>query len=190
MMRKKFQAEMSQEFVNRIWTRGYLTGFDLCRIGAWKSAQSVALLTVNDESQIEVVTRESLTAIKKFRNVDVVNEAVDWSSWRVAVSTAIGQSRKKPATGLLSLYGVGHPMATALLAVMAPTAFPVLDRWAVSQVFGVTPAEGRESKWHSADNYMDYCRRLATDRRNELRAMNVHRRDQWMMNWGISITRG
>lgn len=186
MPRKKFQSEISQDFANRIWTRGHLTGFDLCRIGAWKSALSVALLTVNEESQIEVVTRESLNAIKEFRDVDVVNDAVDWNLWSFAASTAIGQNRRRPTTGLLSLYGIGYPMATAIMAVLAPMAFPVLDRWAVSQVFGVTPDEGRKRRWHSADIYMDYCRRLATDSRTEFNALNVHKRDQWMMNQGIS----
>ena len=189
MPRKEFQNEVSQVFVDQIWSRGYLTGFDLCRIGAWKAAQSVALLTVNDESQIAVVTKESLTAIREFREVDVVNHAVDWSSWRVAASTAIGQSRKKPATGLLSLYGVGYPMATALLAVVAPRAFPVLDKWALSQTFRIRPEEAGARKWHTAESYMDYCRRLATDDRAEFKGLSIHHRDQWMMNRGIQASK-
>jgi hypothetical protein len=189
MPRKKFQNEVSQDIIDRIWGRGYLTGFELCRIGAWKSAQSVALLTVNDESQIEFVTRRSLTAIGEFRDVNVVSDSFNWGNWYVAASTAIGQSRKKPATGLLSLHGVGYPLATALLAVLAPRAFPVLDRWAVSEVFGVTPDEGRESRWHSADHYMEYCRRLATDDRAEFKNLSIHHRDQWMMNRGIQTSK-
>ena len=189
MPRKKFQNEVSLDFVHQIWSRGYLTGFDLCRIGAWKSAQSVALLTVNDETQIEIVTRKSLTAIREFREVDVVNDVVDWGSWRVAVSTAIGQSRKKPATGLLSLYGVGYPMATALLAVMAPRAFPVLDKWALSQTIGIPPREAGASRWHTAETYMGYCKQLATDDRAEFKGLSIHQRDQWMMNRGIQASK-
>jgi hypothetical protein len=189
MPRKRFQNEVSQDFIDCIWGRGYLTGFDLCRIGAWKSAQSVALLTVNDESRIEVVTKEALAAIRDFRDVDVVKHAVDWSSWRIAALTAIGQSRKTPATGLLSLYGVGYPMATALLAVVAPRAFPVLDKWALSQTFGIAPNEAGIWKWHTAESYMDYCRRLATDDRTEFKDMSIHHRDQWMMNRGIQASK-
>lgn len=187
--RKKYQEEIGLDVVQRIWDRGFLTGFELLRIGAWKSAKSIALLTVNEENHIEVVTRSALSAISEYRTVNVVVDSIDWTNWRETVALAIGQngSKKQESSGLLSLHGIGYPMATAILATMAPTAFPVLDKWAISGVLDITPVEASKTKWHRSVFYTDYCKILATDERPEFSDQNsVHWRDQWMMNMAMT----
>jgi hypothetical protein len=186
--RKKYQEEIGLDVVQRIWDRGFLTGFELLRIGAWKSAKSIALLTVNEEDQIELVTKVALTALNNYRSVNVVVDPIDWDDWRETVALAIGRSgsRKQPPSGLLSLHGIGYPMATAILATVAPTAFPVLDKWAISGAFDITPTEAAKSKWHRSEFYAEYCKRLATDGRHEFKDLrSVHQRDQWLMNMAM-----
>src|SRR5712692_9646955 len=41
------------------------------------------------------------------------------------------------------LEGVGYPMATAILDILDPGVWPVMDRWAVITVFGTRPAATR-----------------------------------------------
>ena len=188
MARKKYQEEIGLDVVQRIWDRGFLTGFELLRIGAWKSAKSIALLTVNEEDQIELVTKVALTAIDHYRSVNVVVDSVDWDDWRETVALAIGRIglKKQPPSGLLSLHGIGYPMATAILATVVPTAFPVLDKWSISGAFDISPVEAAKSKWHRSQFYAEYCKCLATDDREEFKDLkSVHQRDQWLMNMAM-----
>jgi len=184
MSRKKFQFEIPVGDANGIWERGKISGFELVRIGAWKSAKSVALLTVNSESFIESCTANAMEAIMPFKEVNVIRDNLDWDEWQNCVATAIGR-KKQPRSGLLRLEGVGYPVATAILSILAPSAFPVLDKWAISAVFGVPVQEASRGKWHRAAMYTEYCRRLATEERPEFDAtMNIHGRDVEMMKLG------
>ena len=187
MSRKTFQFDLPVSDVDGMWERGRISGFELVRIGAWKSAKSVALLTVNSESFIESCTANAMAVIRPFREVDVIRDKTDWDVWQNCVATAIGR-KKQPRSGLLRLEGVGYPVATAILSILAPSAFPVLDKWAISAVFGVPVQEASRGKWHRAAMYTEYCRRLATEERPEFDPrMNIHGRDVEMMKLGMAM---
>ena len=92
-----------------------------------------------------------------------VTSDVEWIKWREASRSAIGAGADR--TGLLGLWGVGYPMATAILSVLLPTTFPVMDRWAVQTVFGRQP-NGKpisDSKWQRAAAYESYARHLSSE---------------------------
>jgi len=185
--RKPYQEPIERGIIDEIWMRGWITGFELLKIGAWKSAKPVPLLTVNSEDLIESVTGSALDAISEFRHVDVTSEVVDWGRWVEAAATAIG---RKPSSGLLRLSGVGFPTATAILAVVAPGAFPVMDKWAISEVFEVSPSEASRTKWHRSIRYGEFTQFLAGNAIEfDAATLNVHERDQILMNramqrWG------
>jgi hypothetical protein len=63
---------------------------------------------------------------------------------------------KRGETGLLALAGVGYPMATAILDILDPEVWPVMDRWATHTVFG------RRLRRYGAAEYAAYTRHLAT----------------------------
>lgn len=129
-----------------IWSRGYMTALQMLRIAAWKSARGLALLTLNDEDLIRLRTADAFDAIRPWRAADVLNAPVDWDAWREMVAHAVGS--KQGQTGLLALEGVGYPMASAFLALLAPAAFPVIDRWAVHGVYGPTIGNYQTSLVH------------------------------------------
>lgn len=167
MKRKPYQEPIERGIIDAIWMRGWITGFELLKIGAWKSAKPVPLLTVNSEDLIESVTGSALDAISEFRHVDVTSEVVDWGRWVEAAATAIG---RKPSSGLLRLSGVGFSMATAILAVVAP--------------------EASRTKWHRSIRYGEFTQFLAGNAiKFDAATLNVHERDQILMNramqrWG------
>ena len=151
------------------------------RVVAWKSAQPLAELSLNDEDMIRDRTRAAMAAIGQFRGVNVVTQHVDWQVWRDAAATAIGAERA--GTGLLGLRGVRYPVATAILAVLLPEVFPVMDRYAIAGVFGCSVKEGASAKWYRADKYREYCQLLAACERADVRQISsIHVRDQYFMN--------
>lgn len=179
MKNKRAYQERPDHLRPLIWHQGHITPWQLLRIVSWKSAKGVALLSLNDEESIETVTAGSLQAVAGFRDRDIVAEPLDdeeWSRWELAVRTAIGS--KKAGTGLLALAGVGYPVATAVLCLTAPTAFPVIDKWAVQGVFG--PDVARRNGWHRGAAYRAFARTLATSAALDGRG-NVHERDQFVM---------
>lgn len=192
--RRSYQSDIPSDAVEQMWERGYIRSFEMMRIAAWKSAISVAQLTVNDEDEIESRTGGAMRAIVGYRYTDVVSSAVDWTDvewtrWRSAASTAIGS--QKSGSGLLGLTGFGFPLATAVLAVLAPKAFPVVDRWALAGVFGVDPAQTRGRTWHTAERYEEYARRLAVSTDPTLMAVaSIHDRDRSVMNATREAYRG
>jgi len=85
-----------------------------------------------------------------------------WDDWRETARCAIGGAADR--SGLLGLEGVGYPMATAILDVLDPGVWPVMDRWAVMTVFGTRP-DGHPwpgTRWHRASAYETYARHLVT----------------------------
>ena len=49
------------------WDRGCIKAFELARIAAWKSARSVADVTVNEPAEIEGCTQAALSVIGPWR---------------------------------------------------------------------------------------------------------------------------
>jgi hypothetical protein len=54
----------------------------------------------------------------------------DWADWQQTVNAAIGwvAGHGEPSSGLLSLKGVGYPMASAVLDILDPDVWPVIDK--------------------------------------------------------------
>lgn len=143
------------------WNRGYIEPFELARIGAWKNARSVAAITVSRPEEIEAWTRAAISAIRPWRDrraVALVTDA-DWAGWQKAANAAIGWvgSHGEPSSGLLSLKGVGYPMASAILDILDPDVWPVMDKWAAKSVFGIIPSR------YCAARYTAFARHLATE---------------------------
>lgn len=74
------------------WSRGYIEAFELARIGAWKSARSVAAITVNKAEEIEAWTRAAISAIRPWqdRRAAAFATDADWAAWRTTANLAIG----------------------------------------------------------------------------------------------------
>jgi hypothetical protein len=149
------------EITEEAWDRGYITAFELARIAAWKSARSVAGVTINSPEKIESCTRVIMAVIGPWRGekATALGTDAEWDDWRQTANRAIGWVGRRTATasGLLSLKGVEYPMATAILDILDPDMWPVLDKWAAMTVFGVSPSR------YCAARYTAYARHLATE---------------------------
>lgn len=156
--RKEYQ-DRPDWIASNAWDRGYIEAFELARIAAWKSGQSVAAITVNEPREIEACTGAAISVIRPRRSrkgTELVTDA-DWATWEQAANAAIGWvDRRGPSSGLLSLKGVGYPMATAILDILDPDVWPVIDKWAAKTVFGAVPSR------YCAARYAAYARHLAT----------------------------
>lgn len=142
------------------WARGYIEAFELARIAAWKSAISAAAVTVNKPEDIVACTREVIFHVRPWldRKATELDSDTDWVAWRQAANVAIGWvDRKRSASGLLSLKGVSYPMASAILDILDPNAWPVIDRWAARTVFGNVPSR------YCAARYTAYARHLVVE---------------------------
>jgi hypothetical protein len=135
---KKYQVRPS-EIATSAWNRGYLKPLELLRIAAWKTGQGLGYLTVNTEHDIESRTRAAIGSIQhwKGRRVVGLTDQTLWDDWRETARRAIGVAATRE--GLLGLEGVGYPMATAILDILDPDVWPVIDQWAVRTVFGTQP---------------------------------------------------
>ena len=143
------------------WNRGCIEAFELARIAAWKSAISVAGITVNTPREIEACTRAAMSVIERWRGqkATALVTDIDWADWQSAANAAIGWvgKHREPSSGLLSLTGVGYPVATAILDILDPNLWPVIDKWAAKTVFGI------EIVQYTAAIYARYARHLATE---------------------------
>ncbi len=185
--RPPFQVEPT-DLVDEIMARGHITPWELFKIVSWKSAKGVAWLSLNTEEEIEDVTRETVDALKEWQGPqDVISAKMtfeDWDSWQADVAQIIGadKSRTKDgnSTGLLRLHGVGYPVATAILALLKPRIFPVMDRWAVETIF----EEGSSRKqWQRSAVYRAYAERLVNPDCPALeRFTTLRERDKAAMN--------
>lgn len=143
------------------WNRGYIEPFELTRIAAWKNSRSVAAITVNRSEEIGAWTRAAISVIQPWRGrraVALTTDA-DWTDWQKAANAAIGWIGSQGASpaGLLSLKGVGYPVASAILNILDPDVWPVIDKWAAKTVFGIIPSR------YCAARYATYARHLATE---------------------------
>jgi hypothetical protein len=157
--RKEYQ-DRPDWIADKAWNRGYIEAFELARIAAWKNAQSVAAITMNWPEEIEACTRAAISVIRPWlgrKGTQLATDA-DWAAWRQAANAAIGWvDLKGPSSGLLSLKGVGYPVATAILDILDPDVWPVIDKWAATTVFGTIPFR------YCAARYAAYARHLATE---------------------------
>jgi hypothetical protein len=146
---------------DKAWIRGCIDPFELTRIAAWKNAKSVAAITVNSPGEIEAWTEAAISAIRPWRDRRAIalTADADWASWQEAANAAIGWigSRGGPPSGLLALKGVGYPMASAILDILDPDVWPVVDKWSAKTVFGVIPSR------YNAARYAAYARHLAVE---------------------------
>lgn len=185
MAGKRYQDEPGEDFRECLWDNGHFTPLQMFRLAAWKSARGLASLTLNSEDAIVDTTAKAIAALADWRRVDVLSGEVDWTAWRETAANAIGS---KPArTGLLSLEGVGFPMASAFVSYLAPAAFPVIDRWTVQAVYGAAVAS-RPTRWHSSRVYAHFAQQLVTRRADFPSAVNIHRLDQAVMNTAMACT--
>jgi hypothetical protein len=157
--RKEYQGRPDR-ITDKAWDRGYIEAFELARIAAWKSAISAAAVTVNEPEEIEACTRAAISVIRPWlgrKGTELAGDA-DWGDWQRAANAAIGWvGRRGPSSGLLSLKGVGYPMATAILDILDPNVWPVIDIWAAKTVFGAVPS------CYCAACYAAYARHLAIE---------------------------
>lgn len=165
--------------------RGYFLGLEILRIGAWKSARGLALLTLNTEEDFRSVTGGAIRAIAQLRNRTALDNANDdeyWAEWMEVAGQAAGVSQE---SGLMKLQGIDYPMASAILAILDPDVWPVLDRWACSTVFGPDAVPGKQqlpARLRRKAKYAVYARHLVTQgHRCWPNAETIHDLDQIAM---------
>lgn len=137
------------------WRLGYMTPLELFRVAAWKSAKNLAELTLNSEDDIMQYTRDAIDGLRawKGRAALRLDDDACWEAWRTTANSVIGVQGQ---SGLLALQGVGYRVATAILCILDPEVWPVIDRFATETVFG------RPLTWYGAAQYTAYTRHLAT----------------------------
>ena len=183
-----FQTEPA-ELRTVILDRGHIEPWELLRICAWKSAKGLAWLTLNTEDEIRNYTREAITALKASGGpTDVLNgnlNEADWDAWETKAGELVGADTKHGGpSGLLRLHGVGYPVATAILGFLAPTTFPVMDKWAVETIFG---SGASKKRWQRKAAYRAYAERLVSPKCAALEAISSLRdRDKAAMELGMS----
>jgi hypothetical protein len=146
-------------------SRGYMSGLEVLRIGAWIGTRSLASVTLNAESAFEDVTGSAIQAINGLNGLNglpAIDHATDdgyWAEWMRVASNAAGEWGK---SGLMSLQGVDYPMASGVLAILDPKVWPVFDAKACHTIFGpkVDPAR-IPRRLRNETIYAAYARHLA-----------------------------
>ena len=172
--RPRYQIEPT-DLADRIWDAKVITPLQLHRIVAWKSARGLAWVTLNTEEEIMLRSSQALTAIEDLRGLDVRQPGTDWRRWEDAVRQAVGAS--DPPRGLQGLSGIGFPVASAVLAILSPRTFPVIDRWAMTAVYG-RPS----NNFQTAGFYRHYTEQLVGIGHHYPDCATVHELDQAVMN--------
>ncbi len=175
----------------RAWACGFVSAHDALRVAAWKQARIPAAMSVNPPLQIERVTAAAMAKLRAsgcqhwqpFGN----QAPAFWQSYEDLVRDVVGA--KSGRTGLYALDGLGYPMASAILCVLDPTMFPVIDQHAVRAIFGTEPdgSDFGTKKWYCARVYAAYARHLATVVHNQWPAHTFHRLDVEAMRAGKRI---
>ena len=187
----KFQIE-PKDLALGILERGYITPWELFKIVSWKSAKGVAWLSLNTEDEIITYTKEVVAGLKSWSGpsdileVEMSDEL--WSAWEAKAGELIGADKDHAeagiSSGLLRLHGVGYPVATAILGLLKPKVFPVMDKWAVETIFG--SGESRR-RWQTKAKYRAYTQLLVKPTRVELQGFQTLReRDKAAMNIAMS----
>ena len=163
-----------------IWQRGWITPWELLQISAWKAANAnLASLSTNTEEAIVERTAEVITHLMPLRQFDALAPTPEWQRWQEQASWAIGSDARR--TGLLGLAGIGYPVATAVLCILNPRAFPVMDKWAIAALHG--PNE-RPSDHYGATPYRAYAEALVARQSRFPACSTIHEIDQALMNQG------
>jgi hypothetical protein len=163
-----------------IMERGHITPWEFFKIVSWKSTKGVAWLSLNSEDEIISCTKETVAGLKSWSGpVDILAEEMTdalWSEWEVKAGELIGADKKYAeggvATGLLQLHGVGYPVATAILGLLKPEVFPVMDKWAVETIFGQGASKKR---WQTKSMYRAYTQLLVKPEIGRLQKMTTLR---------------
>lgn len=180
--------EEPKELRTGIMKRGNITPWELFKIVTWKSAKGVAWLSLNTEEEIVTCTKETVSGLESwFGPSDILAEEMDdtlWSEWEAKAGELIGADKGHAvggvATGLLRLHGVGYPVATAILGLLKPEVFPVMDKWAVETIFGNGASRKR---WQTKAQYRAYTQLLVKPEIEQLRIFKTLReRDKAAMN--------
>ncbi len=94
-----------------------------------------------------------------------------------ALRIAVEARTERTAIAVLSgLYGVEIPVASAVLAAVAPERYTIID-------FRALEALGEKRTWHTVDSYLAYlecCRRLARENGISLREL-----DRALWQWSV-----
>jgi hypothetical protein len=175
--RPRYQVEPTY-LADRIWDAKVVTPLQLHRIVAWKSARGLAWVTLNTEDEIRLRSSECLTAIEGLRGLDVRQPGTDWQRWEDTVSDAVGAN--DPPRGL---QGIGFPVASAVLALLSPSTFPVIDRWAMTGIYG-RPS----NNFQTARFYRHYTEQLVGIGHHYPDCATVHELDQAVMNAAMRCT--
>jgi hypothetical protein len=170
-----------EELRDEIWAAGQITPLQLFRIVAWKSAKGLAPVSLNSEEDIKRWTSNALEATSRWRATNVLTDTIDWDEWEYAAGTAIGASKQAVGdankSGLLALDGVGYPVASAILGLLLPKAFPVIDKWTILGVYGP-----KAKNWQRKVVYRNFTERLVEVAELSPSCTSIHEVDQWVMN--------
>ncbi len=175
----------------RAWALGYMTPLDAIRVAAWKQAQIPAAMSVNNPLQIETVTAEVISKLHASgcrHWVPVGNDsATFWQDYEDLVRSVVGAKNTK--TGLHGMRGVEYPTASAILCILDPTIFPVIDQHAVRAIYGTdsTGSDFDTVKWYCATVYAHYARHLATTVHVKFGGLSLHKLDLNAMRTGKQI---
>jgi len=159
-----------------IWQRGFIQPWELLKIAAWKSANgNLAWLSLNTPETIEGITGTVLDFVRDYRdaNASALRDNEDgWARFVTATENALGST-----SGMRQLHGVRLPMASAVMAILNPLAWPVIDRWSAKTVFAPVPRDLDRFRY-----YRIYMQRLVEihDDRDEWRS--IHELDQYLYN--------
>lgn len=162
------------------------------RIAAWKQAHIPAAMSINLPQQIETVTDEAISILRASGcqkwSLLGNDSATLWQDYEDLVRTIVGTKRAK--NGLYGMRGVEYPTASAILCILDPTMFPVIDQHAVRAIYG-TETSGKDfgtAKWYCATVYAHYARQLANVLHKQWRsAENIHKLDLKAMSVGKKI---
>ncbi|HLX88892.1 MAG TPA: hypothetical protein VKR22_10625 [Acidimicrobiales bacterium] len=192
---RRYQDEPSA-IAESDWKRGHLTPLELLRIGAWKEARIPAAMSVNLEGRIEEVTAGALRALDEagVREWEPLEDTDDlfWEKYARVVRQVVGSSDDR--SGLYGLDGVRYPAASAVLHILVPNAFPVIDQHAVRAVFG-SVLEGyvlpkKRAWWYRHVVYVPFTRHLATVVHARSPGVSLHGLDLRAQTAGRLVLRG
>lgn len=192
---RRYQDEPSA-IAEAAWKRGYLTPLELLRVGAWKEARIPAAISVNPNGRIEEVTGNTIRTLDEAgaREWKPLGEASDlfWDEYAAILRQVVGSSYDH--SGLYGLDGVRYPVASAILYILVPSVFPVIDRHAVRAIFG-SPSEGAavpstQTWWYRHVVYVAYARHLATIVHARLPRLSFHGLDVRAQDAGRAVLAG
>lgn len=195
-MAKMSRYQSEPNWIHHVaWGRAqpHLTPLELFRIGAWKSAKGLASMSLNEPGAIEACTARTMERIAtvsknghNWRATDIRGRSASqypglWEDWLDLSWDVVGSLR--PPNGLLSLDGVGYPMATAILCILLPSVFPVVDRWAVQTIFGLNNNGNARSAstWQKGVVYQRYTNQIAVRWSKHFPSRSLHELDQVAM---------